>query len=538
MMAPFTQGGKMRYFRFLMLIGLLAGFALHAHAQQDENQSEEISVAKPSPSAAKPSPAGKKDDKTHEEKDREDDKPPVVTHHEIRMHGTTLKYTATTGMMPIADDDGTIEAHIFFIAYTLDNPPAGSRPLTFCFNGGPGSSSVWLHMGAIGPRKVKLKPDGDMPRPPFELEDNQSTWLDQTDLVFIDPVGTGYSRATKKEYGKKFWSVGGDVASVGQFIRLYLSRYERWMSPLFLAGESYGTTRAAGLSGFLINNGIAVNGIVLVSTVLNFETLEFTQGNDMPYILYLPSYTATAWYHKKLSPELAQQDVAKILPEVEQWATNEYALALAKGDLISPSERQSVVDHLARYTGLPKTTIDQANLRVKGSDFAKELLRDQNRTVGRLDSRFKGIDEPGISQSPDYDPSEAIIRPPFTSVFNNYVRADLGYKTDRQYYILGGGFREWDFGPAENGFPNVSPQLRSAFVKNQYMKVFVAEGYYDLATPYYAVEYTLAHLGLDSELLSHITKGRFEAGHMVYIERNSLDKLKQDVAAFMQSALK
>lgn len=526
----------MRYIRFLIMLGLLAGFGLSAAAQQEERSQETTATA--ASTAGQPA-AGKKEEKAKEEKNKEDDKPPVVTHHELHVHGASLKYTATTGMMPISDDDGNTEAHIFFIAYTLDNPPnAGARPLTFCFNGGPGSSSVWLHMGAIGPRKVKLMPDGDMPHPPFELEDNQDTWLDQTDLVFIDPVGTGYSRAMKKELGKKFWSVQGDIASVGQFIRLYLSRNERWMSPLFLAGESYGTTRAAGLSGYLVNNGIAVNGIVLVSTVLNFETLEFTQGNDLPYVLYLPNYAATAWYHKKLSPDLEQQDVAKILPEVEQWASNEYALALAKGDGISPAERQSVIDHLSRYTGLPKSYIDQANLRVKQWEFCKELLRDQNRTVGRLDSRFEGIDESGISEAPNYDPSEAVIRPPFTSVFNNYVRADLGYKTDRQYYILGGGLRGWDWGSAGQGFPNVSPQLRTAFVKNKYMKVFVAEGYYDLATPFYAVEYTLAHLGLDHALRGNITTGRFEAGHMVYIDAKSLDKLRQEVASFMKSAAK
>ena len=372
----------MRYFRLLILFGLLAAFCLPAPAQRRRGQQQEEPPApQAAPSEAKPPAPARKEEKSKEEK--EDEKPPIVTHHEIHVHGATLKYTATTGMMPISDEDGNVEAHIFYIAYTLDNPPSGPRPLTFCFNGGPGSSSVWLHMGAIGPRKVKLEPDGNMPQPPFELEDNQDTWLDQSDLVFIDPVGTGYSRLVKKELGKKFWSVGGDIESVGQFIRLYLSRNERWMSPLFLAGESYGTTRAAGLSGYLINQGIAVNGIVLVSTVLNFETLEFTTGNDLPYILYLPNYTATAWYHKKLSPDLENQDIAKILPEVEQWASNEYALALAKGDMISPAERQSVIDHLARYTGLSKTYIDQANLRVKQWEFCKELLRDQGRTVGR-----------------------------------------------------------------------------------------------------------------------------------------------------------
>ena len=527
----------MRYFRFMILVSLLLGFALSAPAQQDERQSEKSTAPTAPPSTAKQQQT--KESKAEEEQAKEDNRPPVVTHHEIHVRGKELKYTATTGMMPITNDDGVTEAHIFFIAYTLDNPPGGNtRPLTFCFNGGPGSSSVWLHMGAIGPRKVKLEPDGDMPQPPFELEDNQDTWLDQTDLVFIDPVGTGYSRPVKKELGKKFWGVKGDIESVGQFIRLYLSHYERWMSPLFIAGESYGTTRAAGLSGYLINNGIALNGIVMVSTVLNFETLEFTQGNDLPYILYVPSYTSTAWYHKKLPPDIQQQDLSKTLPEVEHWASNDYALALAKGDQLTSAERQSVIDHLSRYTGLSKTYIDQANLRVTQQDFCKELLRDQNRTVGRLDSRFKGIDESGISETPNYDPSEAVIRPPFTSVFNNYVRADLGYKTDRPYYILGGGFRQWDWGSAGQGFPNVSPDFRTAFVKNKYMKVFVAEGYFDLATPFYAVDYSLAHLGLDPALRSNITTGQFDTGHMVYIQSKSLDKLKRDVAAFMQSAMR
>ena len=529
----------MRCFRLLILMGVLLGLALLAPAQQHDRQAKETTPSTAASSADAQKQASQSEEKSKEEKPKEEEKPPVVTHHEIHLQGKVLKYTATTGMMPISDDEGKAEAHIFFIAYTLDSPPSGGpRPLTFCFNGGPGSSSVWLHMGAIGPRKVRLEPDGGMPRPPFELEDNQGTWLDRTDLVFIDPVGTGYSRPAKPELGKKFWSVKGDIESVGQFIRLYLSHYERWMSPLFIAGESYGTTRAAGLSSYLINNGIALNGIVLVSSVLNFGTLEFTTGNDLPYVLYLPSYTATAWYHKKLPADVQQQELSKTLAEVEQWASTDYALALAKGDQLTPADRQPVIDRLSRYTGLSKTYIDQANLRVTQNEFCKELLRDQNRTVGRLDSRFKGIDESGVSEAPNYDPSEAMIRPPFTSVFNNYVRAELGYKTDLPYYILGGGFREWDWGSAGEGFPNVSPDLRNAFVKNKYMKVYVAEGYFDLATPFYAVDYSLAHLGLDSTLRGNITTGQFEAGHMVYIESKSLDKLKQDVTAFMQSAVK
>src|SRR5579863_5000806 len=429
----------MRHARLITLLGLALMLSVAARALWSQESEEEAAETGSSASAgsAEAQPAGKEKPAEKGKEQKAPEEKPVVTHHEIRVEGKVLKYTATAGTLPIKNADGETEAHIFFIAYTLDNPGAGQgdssdwtrrRPLMFSFNGGPGAASVWLHLGCIGPRRVKMQAEGEMPAPPFQLVDNEYTWLDQADLVFIDPVGTGYSRPIKKELGKKFWGVKGDIESVGQFIRLYLSRYERWMSPLFIAGESYGTTRAAGLSAYLINNGIALNGIVLVSTVLNFETLEFTQGNDMPYVLYLPSYTATAWYHKKLSPELEQQDLAKTLPEVEQWASNDYALALAKGDQLTAGERQSVIDHLSRYTGLSKAYIDQANLRVKQDEFCKELLRDQNRTVGRLDSRFKGMDMSGVSEGPNYDPSEAVIRPPFTSVLNNYVRAELGYK--------------------------------------------------------------------------------------------------------------
>ena len=265
------------------------------------------------------------------------EEPPIVTHHEIHVGGRVLHYTATAGYMPIRNEEGTeVEANIFFVAYTLDNAPP-KRPLMFSFNGGPGSASIWLHLGAIGPRRVKMLPDGGMPQPPFELVDNEDTWLDQTDLVFIDPVGTGYSRATKKELAKKFFGVKGDISSVAEFIRLYLSRYQRWTSPLFLVGESYGTTRAAGLSGYLVDRGIALSGVVLVSSVLNFQTLEFTRGNDLPYILFLPSYTSTAWYHKKLPPDLQQRDLASVLSDAQQFAAGPYASALGKGDNLTPT---------------------------------------------------------------------------------------------------------------------------------------------------------------------------------------------------------
>jgi carboxypeptidase C (cathepsin A) len=462
---------------------------------------------------------------------------PVVTHHEIRVGGRVLKYTATTGLMPIRNNEtDEIEANIFFIAYTLDS--AGpKRPLMFSFNGGPGSSSVWLHLGAIGPRRVKMLPDGSMPPPPFELIDNEQTWLEQTDLVFIDPVGTGYSRATKKELAKKFYGLRGDIDSVGEFIRLYLTRYERWTSPLFLVGESYGTTRAAGLSGHLIDKGIALSGVVLVSSVLNFQTLSFSTGNDLAYEVYLPSYTSTAWYHKKLASDLQQRDLPGLLRESQQFADGPYAAALQKGDSLSPQERQSLLEQLSRLTGLDRSVIEENNLRISQGVFCRELLRKERLIVGRLDARFTGpLPRGGIEDV--YDPAMSIIRPPFTATFDNYVRADLGYKSDLEYYILGGGITEWDWGSAGGGYPDTSESLHAAFVKNPYMRLFVASGYYDLATPYFATQYTLNHMELDPQQHAKITLGYYEAGHMMYIRSDSLDHLKQDVSGFMAGALK
>ena len=464
------------------------------------------------------------------------DSAPVVTRHELRLGGRTLRYTVTTGVMPLKNAAGETEARIFYMAYTLDGAGDRSRrPLMFSFNGGPGSSSVWLHLGALGPRRVHMTEEGFMPAPPFRLVDNEQTWLDFTDLVFIDPVGTGYSRAAKPELGVKYFGLQGDIASVGEFIRLYLARNERWASPLFLVGESYGTTRAAGLSGYLVERGIAFNGILLVSTILNFQTARFGKGNDLPYVLFLPTYTAIAWYHKKLPADL-QGDLRKTLQEVERWAANEYTVALAKGDSLTAAERQEVIDRLARYTGLDRKFIDNSELRIEIQRFDKELLRDQKRTVGRLDGRFKGIDDLAVTERPDFDPSMAAIRPPYTATFNDYVRRELGFKSDLEYYILGGGVGRWDFG-SDNSYADTSEALRSAFAKNPHMKLFVASGYYDLATPYFAAEYTLRHMGLDPSLRGSVTTAYYEAGHMMYIEQNSLAQFKRDAASFVQNSM-
>lgn len=467
------------------------------------------------------------------------DEPPVVTKHELTLGNRVIKYTVTTGMMPIKNQQtGDTEARMFFMAYTADNPGEGkARPLLFSFNGGPGSSSVWLHLGALGPKRVRMQDDGMMPAPPYQLANNEHTWLDLTDMVFIDPVGTGYSRATRPELASKFLGLQGDLDSVGEFIRLYLTRHGRWSSPLFLVGESYGTTRAAGLAGLLVERGIAFNGVLLISTIMNFQTARFAPGNDLPLILILPSYTATAWHHKKLPPDLQRQPLRKVLDEAERWATNEYTVALGRGDRLNGAERQKVIEQMARYTGLSRTFVDNANLRVDLGRFNKELLREQRRTTGRLDSRFTGIDADAAGERNEFDPSMTAIRPPYTAAFNDYVRGQLGYKTDATYHILGGGFTgPWQWN-SDNAYADTSVALKSAFAKNPFMKLFIAYGYYDMATPYFAAEYTIDHMNLDPSLKANIKTAYYEAGHMMYIDVKSLAKLKQDVAAFMQFAL-
>lgn len=376
-----------------------------------------------------------------------------------------------------------------------------------------------------------------MPPAPYRIEDNQSTLLDKSDLVLVDAIGTGFSRAGDVELTKKFWGVKGDIEAFSEFIRLYITRYERWTSPLFLLGESYGTTRAAGIAGYLVDHGISFNGITLLSTVLNFETLADTKTNDQPYILLLPSFTMTAGYHHKLTPDLAQ-DMTKARQESEQFASGEYAQALAKGDALTSDQRQKVIEEMARLTGLSKDVIDQANLRIDVAKFTHYLLIDQKLRVGRLDARFTGPDPDGLLDTPFYDPTTPAIRSPYTSVFNNYVRTELGYKTDMPYYVFAenAGVEKWEWGSAINGFPDTASALRQAMVKNPYLKVLVMEGYYDLATPYYAANYTFDHLDLGGKYRANISFASYDAGHMVYLPNEGLRKMKSDQVNFMEMA--
>ena len=507
--------------------------------QEKEKKPEEpaAKTTEPAPQQEQKPADDKKDDKKEEHYDMTE-VPPVVTHHQIAVDGKTLKYAATAGRLPIKRADGKIEAEMFFVAYTLDGQDTSKRALTFAFNGGPGSASIWLHMGALGPRRVALPADGFLPAAPYRMEDNPFTLLDKSDLVLVDAVGTGFSRGETSEVSKKFWGVKGDIQAFSEFIRMYLSRYERWTSPLFLLGESYGTTRSAGIAGHLAEEGITFNGITLLSMVLNFQTLEDTKTNDEPYIFLIPSYTMIAAYHHKLSPDL-QQDVNRARQQAEQWASTEYTVALNKGDAISPEERQKAIEQMSRYTGLSKEVIDQANLRIDVPKFTHYLLLDQKLRVGRLDGRYTGPDPNGVLDTPFYDPTEANIMAPYNTVFNQYVRAELGYKTDMPYYVFAheAGFEtKWDWGSAGEGFPDTATALRQALVKNQFLKVLVMEGYYDLACPYYAANFTIDHLNLPEKYRAQVSYATYESGHMVYLPIDSLKKMKKDQSAFIDKA--
>ena len=460
------------------------------------------------------------------------------TRHRVTINGELVEYIATAGTLLLKEDGGDPKASIFFIAYTLKGEiDLATRPVTFSFNGGPGSSSVWLHLGLLGPRRILMDDSGNNLSPPYQLIDNEYSLLDVTDLVFIDPVSTGYSRAAKGEDPKEFHGVDKDLKSVGEFIRLYTTRYKRWSSPKFLIGESYGTTRAAGLAGLLQDRfGMSLNGVMLISSILDFQTILFDKGNDLPYILFLPTYAATAWYHRKRTEELPDQ-LYELLEEVERFAEGKYALALMKGAKLSNTERTEIVSKLSEYTGLTEKYIEQTNLRINIFRFIKELLRDQRRTVGRFDSRILGIDRDAAGETYDYDPSYSAVHGPASTTFNDYVRRELQFESDLPYEILTSQVHPWDYGRFKNRYLNFTETLRLAMTKNPYLKVFVASGYYDLATPYFATDYTVSHLGLDPSLISNLTVRYYDAGHMMYFHKASLVKLKTDLDAFIQSSV-
>ncbi|MFH2104252.1 MAG: peptidase S10 [Chloroflexota bacterium] len=468
----------------------------------------------------------------------------VETQHSVVINGQEIKYTVTAGTIVMKEETSDREkeaegekpkAEFFFIAYTKEGvDDKSTRPLTFSFNGGPGSSSVWLHLGILGPRRVLMDDDGNALPPPYRLVDNEYSLLDATDLVFVDPVSTGYSRPVEGQKAKDFHGFKKDIESVGDFIRLYTTRYRRWPSPKFLIGESYGTTRAAGLSGYLQErHGMYLNGIMLVSVVLDFSTLIFAPGNDLPFNLFLPTFAATAWYHGKAR---TRKSLSRFIKEAEKFTAGEYALALSKGAVMSARERREIIEGLAKFTGLSHEYIDRTDLRINIFRFVKELLRDQRRTVGRLDSRFKGIDRDSAGESFEHDPSISAIIGPYTASLYEFVRSELKYEADIPYEILNPKVWPWSYADYENKYLNVAETLRGAMSMNPHLKVFVANGYYDLATPYFATEYTFNHLGLDPSLQKNISMAYYEAGHMMYIHLPSLKKLKNDLDMFIQDS--
>ncbi|MBV6450144.1 MAG: hypothetical protein MHPDNHAH_00865 [Anaerolineales bacterium] len=468
----------------------------------------------------------------------------VTTKHSIRIGGKTVKYSVTAGTMVLKEESADREkeaegekpkAQIFFVAYTKDGVgDTAKRPLTFSFNGGPGSSSVWLHLGVLGPRRVLMTNDGELPKPPFQLKDNEYSILDETDLVFIDPMNTGYSRPVTGEKAKEWHGFKKDIESVGDFIRLYTTRYNRWLSPKFLIGESYGTTRASGLSGYLQErHGMYLNGLMLVSAVLDFTTIDFNVNNDLPYIMFLPGYTATAWYHDVLKPHKPLQDWLK---EAEEFALGDYAKALLKGASLSKEERAEIVKKVSYFTGISEQFIERSNLRINDQHYFKELLRERGLTVGRLDSRLIGRDRLGVTEHAEYDPLLTNIMGPYTAAFYDYIRRELKFESDLPYEILSGFVHPWSYKEFENAYVNVAETLRAAMTYNPYLKVYVANGYYDLGTPYFATEYTFDHLGLDESLRGNITMGYYEAGHMMYIHIPSLKQMKKDLANFIKDS--
>lgn len=448
-------------------------------------------------------------------------------------------YTATTGTVVLREEsftDGTFDgfkpkAEVFVTAYTLVDADPATRPVTFAFNGGPGSSSVWLHLGVLGPRRVVMGDAGSLLPPPYELVDNAETLLNESDLVFIDPVSTGFSRAAEGEKADPFHGFTGDVESVGEIIRLWTTRNGRWMSPKYLAGESYGTLRAAALADHLQTRyGMYLNGLMLISSVLDFITGDFNPGNDLGYVLYLPTYAAIAHYHGLHG----DRPLAEVLREAEEYASRDYLWALARGNRLTASERADAVAKVAALTGLSPDYVDRVDLRLEHARFFTELLRSRRQVVGRLDGRFTGWDSDGGREHFERDPSMSAIMGPYSAGLNHYLHSELGYTSDLPYEILTGRVHPWSYKEFEGAHVHVTSRLAAAMRDNHHLRVHVACGYHDGATPYYAAEHTFAQLQIPRELAGNIEFAYYEAGHMMYVHEESRLRQSADLAAFVR----
>ena len=458
---------------------------------------------------------------------------PVFITNTVTMAGQRVTYVAETGMLPQLKPDGTSRASVFYVAYTrVGQTDATRRPVMFCFNGGPGSSSVWLHLGALGPRRVKMNENGTLPPPPFGLVDNEYSVLADSDLVFIDPVATGFSRPVKDEKADQFFGDSADLDSVGEFIRLWTTRHERWLSPKYLCGESYGVFRAAGLADQLRSRyGMYLDGLILVSGVLDFCTIWGQTGNDLPFTLYLPAYTAAAQFHKKLPSDL-QSDLARALAEAREFARGEYVSALQSGDSLPAGEREKIVAELARLTGLKPQIIEDNHLRIDSSVFRKQLLHDQGLILGAYDARITGRDADPASPSPAFDPSSAATLGPFSAAMNSYVRGELKFEDDLPYEILA-GVQPWNYG-VRNNYANASDRLAATMNQNPYMRVLVLGGRCDLVCPIDTMRHALDHMQLDAAYRTNILYAGYDAGHMMYINLPDLKKMQKDLESFLK----
>ena len=462
----------------------------------------------------------------------------VVTPHTVTIDGQLIRYSARAGNLLVRNDSAQVIGSFFYVAYTRDGTEPRRRPVTFVFNGGPGSSSVWLHMGSFAPVRVETNAPSFTPPPPYTVSDNPHSLIDRTDLVFVDAMGTGFSRIVDKGQPKDFFGVDPDIKAFGDFIVRYITLNNRWNSPKYLLGESYGTTRAAGLANALQSRGVAMNGLVLVSSWLNAFVDFGSPPNslEITYQLYLPTMAATAWYHNKL-PQ-SPPNLAAFLDQVKEFSLGEYQHALSRGSRLSNAERDAVAAKLHGYTGLSEDFLRRARLRVTPDRFQKELLRGDQRTAGRLDARFVGIDHDAAGESPEYDAADVAISAAFTAAFNSYVASDLHYDGGSTYlmsnYPLVGA--DWDnrhrVGGQRYPIADVSEDLREVMTKNPSLRIFSANGYYDFATPFFETDYTLQHMGLDPSLEKNISYGYYESGHMIYLHQPALIQMKKDLAKF------
>jgi carboxypeptidase C (cathepsin A) len=455
-----------------------------------------------------------------------------TTSHAVTLDGKEIKYTATAGTLPIRLDDGRVAARMFFVAYSKDGEDVAKRPVSFLYNGGPGAATIWLHMGSFGPLHVQMADEGFQPAPPYKLVANPGSLLDATDLVFIDAVDTGYSRGVAGVNTSQFHGQAGDIRAFGEAINTYLTNYSRWPSPKFLIGESYGTIRSAGLSEELqARHGIELNGIVLVSALLTYQTLSPAPNNDVAYADLIPTYAATAWYHKKLPQDLQRLELKKVVDEARTFAFGEYMAALTKGNTLTEPERKALAQKLSRLTGLSPTFIEAANLRVNSGRFRKELLRDQRQMVGRLDSRFIGIDADAAGETQEFDPSNTALQGAYTALFQDYVRKELKWESDL-HYPTSGNVRPWTYD--QNRYMDMTEALRTAMTKNPFLKVLVACGYYDMATPLGGIEFNFSHMAYDASVTSRVSFGYYEAGHMIYIRPSAHKALRSDIVKFIR----